>query len=377
MAQTEYVLKRPQLLILFSDVFTLGGIAETNRRLCDALDAAFPEGRFCGISLNDWEEGGARRWKNVALEVCGMNRSRNARRIVFVAKFISAVLFDRPSRILCTHVDLATLARWARIIFGIRYAVVAHGIEVWNLKKGAKFRAVAAADRILATSAYTESRLKENGIDGARIARYSFMVDTDRFRPQSKNARLVGKHGLQGKKVLFTASRLNSAERYKGHDVLFEALKLLPEEFVWLIAGEGDDLTRLRDLCAALRMESRVIFLGKVPEEDLADYFNLCDVYAMPSTGEGFGIVFLQALACGKPVVAGNRDGSLEPLMGGSLGFAVNPDSPEEVANAILSAVRGLDPRSNPAYLREQVVLHFGAEGFPAKVKHMMEDVLS
>ncbi len=76
---------------------------------------------------------------------------------------------------------------------------------------------------------------------------------------------------------------------------------------------------------------------GYIPEEELNDHYNLCDVFAMPSKGEGFGIVFLEAMACGKPVLAGNKDGSVDALLGGKLGALVDPDDVAQIAETLIA----------------------------------------
>ena len=94
---------------------------------------------------------------------------------------------------------------------------------------------------------------------------------------------------------------------------------------IYLIAGAGDDKQRLEHLAAERGLAGRVVFTGHVPADELPSYYALADVFAMPSTGEGFGIVFLEAAACGLPVIAGNADGSVDALGEGQIGCLVDP----------------------------------------------------
>ena len=110
----------------------------------------------------------------------------------------------------------------------------------------------------------------------------------------------------------------------------------LPEDVVYLIAGGGNDLSRLRTRAERLGVAHRVRFTGDFDERDKADIYALADVYAMPSRGEGFGFVFLEALASGLPVIGSRHDGGREALLGGELGLLVDPSSPGEVRQAIL-----------------------------------------
>ena len=139
-----------------------------------------------------------------------------------------------------------------------------------------------------------------------------------------------------------TVSRLASSERYKGNDRVIRALPqvlLKHPETIYVIVGDGDDRPRLEALAAEVGVTEKVRFVGQVKPEELPDHFRLADVFVMPSTGEGFGIVFLEAMATGIPVIGGNRDGSLDPLADGVLGRAVDPDNGEELTSAICTAL--------------------------------------
>src|SRR5439155_2564410 len=95
---------------------------------------------------------------------------------------------------------------------------------------------------------------------------------------------------------------------------------------VYVVCGEGPDRSRLERKAVGLGVRDRVVFTGFIPEALKADYYRLADAYVMPSRGEGFGIVFLEAMACGIPVMGSRLDGSREALLDGELGVLVNPD---------------------------------------------------
>jgi len=142
--------------------------------------------------------------------------------------------------------------------------------------------------------------------------------------------------------VLMTVGRLATEERYKGFDEVLEALPALAEKnphVVYVICGEGPDRARLEAKAATLGVRERVRFTGFIPEAEKADYYRLADAYVMPSRGEGFGIVFLEAMACGIPVMGSQLDGSREALLDGELGVLVNPDDASEVAEGIASTL--------------------------------------
>ena len=140
-----------------------------------------------------------------------------------------------------------------------------------------------------------------------------------------------------------TVSRLASSERYKGHDRVIRSLPqvlLHHPEAIYLIVGDGDDRPRLEALASEFAVQDKVRFAGPVAGEELPDYYRLADVLVMPSTGEGFGIVFLEAMACAIDVIGGNKDGSIDPLGDGAVGSAIDPEDSEELVSAISAALR-------------------------------------
>ena len=165
----------------------------------------------------------------------------------------------------------------------------------------------------------------------------------ERFHPGPKPTELLSRYGLSGKTVLLTVSRLAAAERYKGHDRVIKALaQLLPvhPDLVYVIAGDGDDRQHLEMLAESEGVREDVRFVGYVSDEELPDLYRAADVFVMPSTGEGFGIVFLQALASGLSVIAGDGDGSSDPLRDGGDGVMVSAEEPSAIVNAIETTLR-------------------------------------
>jgi glycosyltransferase involved in cell wall biosynthesis len=144
--------------------------------------------------------------------------------------------------------------------------------------------------------------------------------------------------------VLLTITRLASREQYKGYDNVLYALKILTATnpaIRYLVAGKYDaaEKQRLDQLVSELSLEQYVIFAGYIPDEELAAHYSIADCYIMPSKKEGFGIVFIEAMYYGKPVIGGNKDGSMDALDNGKLGIPVNPDSIQEIAAAIVKVM--------------------------------------
>lgn len=368
-----------KILMLVVDMFNPGGVQQYTRDLCGALTDKFNESEFIVISLYDSHDNpGAGHWKNMNIKFCAQGTGiKGISKILFIIKTALAIVRERPHFLICGHVDLSPLAVFLKKIFHLKYAVLTHGADVWDIKSGAKYRGLKNADIIVTVSRYTGRKLIANGIDENRIEYLSDMVDTSLFYPKRPEAGLIERLGLRDKRVLLTVGRLHPDERYKGHDIMLNVLQRLDKKYIWLIVGDGDDLPRLKRKAKELNLIGRAIFLGWVGDTGLADYYNLCDCFIMPSKGEGFGIVFLEALACGKPVIGGNKDGSLEPLLGGRLGFTADPDNIESIISAIDSVFTASDDRVNPERLREEVENNFGIENFKRKAGEIFSAYLS
>jgi phosphatidyl-myo-inositol dimannoside synthase len=263
-----------------------------------------------------------------------------------IAAFAAARAHSPINVVFCGHILMAPLAAVIAKLMGAHFWVQVHGFDAWQELPWSHRHAIESADLVISVSRYTKRRLLEwVGIDPVRIKVLPNTVNPC-FRPGPKPAYLIDRHALQGKKVLMTVSRLTTWDRYKGQDrvirILTNVLSAHPET-AYLVVGDGNDRPRLEALAAELDVPDAVRFLGHVAPGELADYFRLADVFVLPSTGEGFGIVFLEAIACGIPVIGGNRDGSLDPLADGELGTAVDPDDDDELIAAISTAL------SNPA----------------------------
>ena len=171
---------------------------------------------------------------------------------------------------------------------------------------------------------------------------------------------------------MLTMGRLAPQERYKGCDEVIELMPRLLARFPdlkYLIVGEGADQPRLQAKAAALGLAESVIFTGHIAEREKIAHYNLADVYVMPSTGEGFGIVLIEAAACGVPVVGSRVDGSREALLDGRLGRLVDPASEDELHAAISAVlVTGQVGGADNARQRFDCVDTFSVENFRSRV---------
>jgi phosphatidylinositol alpha-1,6-mannosyltransferase len=244
--------------------------------------------------------------------------------------------------VFCGHPFMAPLAAIISKLLRVPLWVQVYGVDAWEELSSLYRRPVETAALIISISRYTRRRLLEwVGIDPLRVKVLPTTVDP-RFQPGPKPGYLLERYAASGRKVLMTVSRLASSEQYKGHDRVIAALpRILLDhpEAIYVIVGDGDDRPRLEALTLEYGVAEKVRFAGRVAPEELPDHFRLADVMVMPSTGEGFGIVFLEAMATGIHVIGGNQDGSLDPLADGVLGQAVDPDNREELALAICNSL--------------------------------------
>lgn len=267
---------------------------------------------------------------------------------------------------------------------GVPYVLVAHGIDAWRLDSPSRIRALQKADLVLAVSHYTRDWLVEKiGVDSRRVQILPNTFSPDRFTIAPKSQGLLQKYGFTpNTPVILTVCRLAGEERYKGYDQMIRALpkilRAVPDAR-YLLAGTGPDRSRIEKLSVDLGVKNALVFAGFVPDEELCEHYNLCDLFAMPSKAEGFGIVYLEALACGKPVMAGNKDGSRDAINDGELGLLVDPDDTAEIAAESIRVLRREHAHPNlfrPEYLRDRVTELFGFEPFKRTVAERLRPFL-
>lgn len=284
--------------------------------------------------------------------------------------------------IILGHLNLALIGVLLKFISPKKkLVVICHGIEVFTPVSGFKKRVLQKADRILAVSTYTKNQLiEQQQVAAEKITVFPNTIDPFFQLPAdfTKPAYLQQRYSIaEDDKILFTLTRLNSKEGYKGYDTLITVLPKLVQQgirFKYILAGKADavELARMQTLIKALDLEAYVLLPGFIADNEVIDHYLLADVFAMPSKGEGFGIVYIEAMACGLAVVAGNKDGSTEALQFGRLGTLVDPDSSEEVADAL---VRVLQKETEPAKVQREMLACFSFERFKERLGQVLAGV--
>ena len=296
-------------------------------------------------------------------------------RLKLALSLFNCLLFHRPQHIYCGHINLVTLISSLCQPLGIPYTVLTYGKEVWYPLPENQRKALQKANCIWTISRYSRDRLTQaNDINPSKVKILPCVVDGNTFTPGHKPTELVTRYGLANSQVLMTVARLWSGDIYKGVDVTIRALpKILSvfPEVKYLIIGRGDDRPRLEKLSRDLGVEERVVFAGFVPTEALVAHYRVADAYIMPSQ-EGFGIVYLEAMACGKPVLSGNADGSADPLQDGRLGWCVPHRDPEAVASACIEILQGGDLRCDSHWLRTETLAKFSQDALAQQLKQLL-----
>ncbi|MBL8330546.1 MAG: glycosyltransferase family 4 protein [Rubrivivax sp.] len=272
------------------------------------------------------------------------------------------------------HINLSPLGVWLARRQRAPSMLFIHGIDAWQRHhRNSVVRAMPHLDHVVGVSEVTLSRFRAwSGVPATRTSVLPNSVDLERFTPGPKAPDLVEQLALQGRTVLMTFGRLASEDRCKGFDEIIEVMGSLLEqrpELVYLICGTGPDQARLQAKCRQLGVDQAVRFSGFVPEARKVDYYRLADAYVMPSQGEGFGIVFLEAMACGIPAMGSSLDGGREALLDGQLGELVNAAVPAEVRAGIERTLARAKGRPDGLSL-------FSIHAFAGRVQQLIRNTL-
>jgi len=237
------------------------------------------------------------------------------------------------------------LGKWGRERWGLPFDIFAYGFEFMKYRRNPIARRFLlnifkAAERVLTISEFTARELAHFGVPPERITRIPLGVDTERFRPDLDGSELRRRFGRERERVLLSVGRLIPR---KGQHLVIHALKRLTQEHpnvVYWIVGRGPERQALKALAKQLGIEHHVHFFDYVPDDQLPLFYAACDVFVLPTAQvgdsvEGYGLVFLEAAACAKPVLAGRSGGVPEAVIDGQTGILVDPSDPDALADLL------------------------------------------
>jgi glycosyltransferase involved in cell wall biosynthesis len=362
-----------------------GGIQALGRYYLTAICRAYPDFNIRVFVKNDRpEEVLPAEWDSVQFHSAA-NYPAVLRTLVFALLGIYYALVDKPVLVLSCHLHFLPALQVIRFLTGAHTAVILHGVETWEARGTLRLAALNSTDLAINVSRYTLNHVLRNlDVSPSIAVVIGNTFDATKFHIGHKPQSLLSRYGLTADQpILLTISRLALEERYKGHAQVLRSLIDVRKHYPtirYVIGGRGDYLAELKRLAESLGVADLTIFAGYIPNEELGAHYQLCDVFVMPSKKEGFGIVFLEAMACGKPVIAGNQDGSVDALDSGRLGVLVDPDDVPKLSQSIVDVLsKQIQPALifNPEQLRASVIETFGNSSFNRKVKDTLDPFLS
>ena len=341
-------------LILTPDIYTRGGIARYTATLASALGDLIGSANVHVLPLlrvaGDEEESPPYRVFNPI-----------ARRLSATAKFRFAskalgLGFRRYDLAVSTHLGLSSVATMMRLLYGTPFWITCHGCEAWGRFPADVRWAARRAELLLPVSHFTAERVaKMNGIPQSRMRVLHNAI------PDAFTVRLMASNGSDGfaatsgrrEKIILSVGTVSRESAYKGYDTVIRALPRVLRDVPnarYVVAGEGDDIGRLKHLARETGVQDHVEFKGGVTDAELVACYRDCDVFALPSRtasengngwqGEGFGRVYVEAALAGKPVVGSTGGGAAEAVLHEKTGLLVDPESFSEVAGGLTRLLR-------------------------------------
>jgi glycosyltransferase involved in cell wall biosynthesis len=266
----------------------------------------------------------------------------------FCWKAVRQAVCWQPDLVICTHLALGPIGWFLAKLVRRPYWIVVHGIEAWTLLPYWRCTALRHADGVIVTSVFSREQIvKRHRIKSERILSLPGTLDETLLNVEPAKGRSY-RHLSNGQPVVLTVARMVASERYKGHDVVLQALPSVVAKIpnlAYVVVGDGDDRPRLERLAKHLGLTEYVVFTGEVSESELAALYHRSEIFVLPARtviddrnpkGEGFGIVFLEAMAFGKPVVGPNYGAPTEFIRDGENGILVDPEDVPSVAEALV-----------------------------------------
>jgi phosphatidylinositol alpha-1,6-mannosyltransferase len=358
---------------------TTGGIQKMTRTLAHSL--------LCMSKVNNWDFS---LWSVYDSDKDLMSqylppenfRGFGLSRLKFILKTVA--LAKKPDVIILSHINLAIVGLLIKALNPkCKVWLVAHGIEVWRPLSPLKNKLLERCDKVICVSNFTKQQMiNRHRTEPAKCVVLNNAVDPFMKLPTKfiKPDHLLRRYGIaDGTPVIFTLTRLASTEQYKGHDQVIKAishLKLKFPDIKYILSGQYDpaEKIRIQNLIAEHKVEQQVILTGFIDESELTAHFLLADLFVLPSKKEGFGIVFIEALACGLPVICGNVDGSVDAISNGELGTAINPDNLAELESAITHYLETTVTQAKRKFLQGQCLQHFNEKDYMITLEKLIKN---
>lgn len=309
---------RPRMLLLVTDVSATGGIQRFNRTFLTALNVLDVD---CDVlSMNDTARSIERIPSTGKARIVGFSGNRWR----FSLATLRAVWQKKYAWVLIGHINLlsmTTAVLMSRPFLGARTILIAHGIEVWYGITSSRRSALVRTDLILCVSDYTRRRILEQvpRLRAERLVIFpNALSDTWTGRIQAPVVRQTPQ------RFILSVTRLEKGDRYKGIVTVIEALSMLEDRSLeYIVVGHGKDAPFLRRVAERCGVQNRVHFLRGISDSEMVTLYEKCEAFVLPSGKEGFGIVFLEAMFFGAPVIAAAAKGALDVVRDEETGLLV------------------------------------------------------
>ncbi len=322
---------------LFPELNPAGGIQRAGRHLAAVMtEFAESRGMECRLlSLNDSAE--LHRLQVGTREIVFTGADRSKAR--FTATAIRAAR-RKAKLVVAVHPNLAPVTQAMRLSARKMKSIIStHGLEVWEPLSKMRRSALRRATLILAPTRDTAEHVAtQQQVPKSRIKVLRWALDPEFETLVTESSRRALPLNFPSGRVILTVGRWASQERYKGMDTLITALPRLLHEWpdLQLVAvGEGDDQPWLEQLAQGCGVQRHVHFFNQLSYGEVAGCYAACEIFALPSGGEGFGLVYLEAMAFGKPVIGGAHGGAPEVIEDGKTGYLVHHGDAPELATCI------------------------------------------
>jgi phosphatidyl-myo-inositol dimannoside synthase len=375
-----------RILILATDIYTHGGIARHTWSMASAL------GDVVGAENVDL----------LSLLTIGEHRHSQGFRILGAvgpaptlgakARFTTQALWIAKSGydlVICNHVGLAPVAALIKLVNGIPFWIVCHGIEVWQQLEYLDHFAAKRAECLLPVSEFTKSMLtsiNHFAPEKTRVLYNVVLPELEKMLRSSSEREPRNATEAPNKKTILSVGSLAKDHSYKGFDAVIRALPQILNaipEVQYVIVGSGDGRKDLEQLAKKVGVGNSTIFAGEVTDEELAHQYRACDLFLLPSkaenskgqwVGEGFGRVYVEAAMAGKPVIGSNLGGAAEAVIPEKTGLLIDPVNVDEIAkNAIRILKDSQLANSFGSEGREWAVQNFTMEGMRRSLTELLD----
>ena len=349
-----------------SDLFDkVGGIQSFNRSFINALESTNNSVIVIALSDKKNKQNDGRELLNdrTIYKPCSNNKFLLILYALYYSLFVDAIVFG--------HVNLLPVAI---PLIKRKKILIIHGIDVWRNLPFFQKAGLSLVQTVLSVSTFTKEKMKL--FNPKLKTDFQILPNTLSYKFENQKADLSTSIKVPKGNILFTVSRLSEVDRYKNIDLVIKSLPIVlknfPETYL-LVAGDGNDKERLKEISKLYEVSDNVIFFGEVDDNELISYFKACDIFILPSLKEGFGIVFLEAMYYSKPCIGADVGGIPEVIENNKTGILCYPNDITSLTNAIITLLKDKELRLSMGIAgKERFEREFSFEKFKNKLKDIL-----